>query len=134
MVGQIVTLTATVTVLALASGVSSASAAKAATAVAAIPTGSVTFSDGATVLGTVPLNASGVATFTAATLAYGGHTLTARYSGDASAAVVIITAVQRVEPTAEPALPVPISGWLVLLMAALLAVMGVVVFGSRRTA
>ena len=42
-------------------------------------------------------------------------------------------AVQRVEPTAEPALPVPISGWLVLLMAALLAVMGVVVFGSRRT-
>jgi hypothetical protein len=47
------------------------------------PTGSVTFMDGATVLGTVPLT-GGTAAFATATLAVGAHSLTAVYSGDAN--------------------------------------------------
>jgi hypothetical protein len=47
----------------------------------AIPTGMVTFSDGANVLGSAPLNSSGAATFSTASLAIGTHTLTASYGG-----------------------------------------------------
>jgi hypothetical protein len=65
--GQTVNLTAIVSV-SLGSGV---------------PTGSVTFEDGTTTLGTVTLN-SGVATFTTAALAVGTHSITAVYSGDAT--------------------------------------------------
>src|SRR5207249_3711202 len=66
-VGQPVTLTATVTCDAV------------------VPTGSVTFFDGATPLtGPVPVNGSGMATFTTSSLAIGSHTLTAQYSGDAN--------------------------------------------------
>ena len=118
--GQPVVLTATVTVLPPASSVSSAGVTQAggSASVAAVPTGSVTFSDGATVLGTVPLNASGVATFTTTTLAQGSHTLTARYSGDANAAVVAITVVQQV----DLALPVPgLSAWMLALLGLMLA-------------
>jgi parallel beta-helix repeat protein len=46
--------------------------------------GSVSFMDGSTVLGTVALNGSGVATLTVSKLAVGGHTITANYSGDAN--------------------------------------------------
>jgi len=62
--GQSITLTATVT----GNG--------------ATPTGTVTFKDGATTLGTGSLNASGVATFSLSTLAIGSHTITAVYGGD----------------------------------------------------
>jgi hypothetical protein len=48
------------------------------------PTGSVTVSDGATVIATVTLNASGVATETIQTLTAGTHNLTAVYGGDAN--------------------------------------------------
>ncbi len=51
--------------------------------VTAIPTGSVTFMDGSTALGTVPLN-GGLATLTTATLAIGTHTITAQYAGDSN--------------------------------------------------
>jgi hypothetical protein len=61
-VGQSVTFTATVT---SSSGT---------------PTGSVTFLDGATVLGTAGLS-GGVATFTTSTLTLGSHSITASYSG-----------------------------------------------------
>jgi hypothetical protein len=44
-------------------------------------TGSVTFTDGATVLGTSPL-ASGTATLSVSTLSVGNHSITATYSGD----------------------------------------------------
>jgi hypothetical protein len=59
------------------------------------PTGTVTFSDGATSLGTATLT-SGTATFSTATLSNGSHTITAAYSGDAnfsasSSAVVAVT-------------------------------------------
>lgn len=50
---------------------------------AGTPTGTVTFHDGTTLLGTAPLDATGQATFSAA-LAVGPHTATASYSGDAS--------------------------------------------------
>ena len=45
-------------------------------------TGSVTLADGGTVLATVPLNASGVATFSTSALAVGSHAITAVYGGD----------------------------------------------------
>ena len=62
--GQIVTFTATVT-----------------SAAAGTPTGTVTFKDGATSLGTVTLNASGQASFSTAALSVGTHTITATYGG-----------------------------------------------------
>ncbi len=47
------------------------------------PTGMVTLSDGSTILGTSPLNGSGIATFSVSALALGTHTITASYAGDA---------------------------------------------------
>jgi hypothetical protein len=46
-----------------------------------IPTGSITFFDGTTALGTVTLDASGGATITTSALALGDHDITAIYSG-----------------------------------------------------
>ena len=46
------------------------------------PTGAVVFSDGTTVLATVPLNAAGTATFTALSIATGQHAISAAYGGD----------------------------------------------------
>jgi hypothetical protein len=63
--GQLVTLTATVT-----GGTT--------------PTGTITFMDGSTVLGTQPLDGSGHASFTISTLAVGPHSITAEYGGDAT--------------------------------------------------
>jgi sugar lactone lactonase YvrE len=54
------------------------------TATYATPTGTVQFLAGATVLGSAPLDASGVATSSTSTLPAGGGTLTAQYSGDAN--------------------------------------------------
>jgi hypothetical protein len=45
------------------------------------PTGTVTFKDGATVLGTIPLNGT-LAIFSISTLAVGDHEITAVYNGD----------------------------------------------------
>jgi len=47
-----------------------------------IPTGTVTFKDGATTLGSGTLNGAGVATFTISSLAAGNHAITASYGGD----------------------------------------------------
>lgn len=49
-----------------------------------IPTGTVTFKDGNTTLGSSTLNAAGVASYSSATLSSGSHTMTASYSGDAN--------------------------------------------------
>jgi hypothetical protein len=49
-----------------------------------VPTGTVTFKDGTDVLGTVQLDASGVAVFTTSTLSVRTHYLTANYDGDVS--------------------------------------------------
>ena len=51
---------------------------------AGIPTGTVTFLDGASSLGTGTLDSSGMATLTTASLAVGAHSITAPYGGDAN--------------------------------------------------
>ncbi len=55
-----------------------------ATVVGSNPSGSVTFLDGSTSLGTATLNGLGVATLTTSALAVGSHSLTASYGGDAN--------------------------------------------------
>lgn len=77
--GQSVTLSATVAVTA-----------------AGTPSGSVTFSDGSTSLGTQTLSAQGTASLSIATLAAGTHAVTARYGGDATFAASSSSAVQLV--------------------------------------
>ena len=52
-----------------------------------VPTGSIKFMDGATVLGSSPVGAGGVATFTTSTLTFGTHAITAVYQGDVDHAV-----------------------------------------------
>lgn len=47
-----------------------------------VPGGTIIFSDGATILDTPTLNASGVATYTTAALSIGLHSITAVYGGD----------------------------------------------------
>ncbi len=67
LLNQPVTFTATVTAVAPGAGTR---------------TGTVTFKDGATTLGTGAVNASGHATLTTSSLAAGSHTITAIYGGD----------------------------------------------------
>jgi hypothetical protein len=47
-----------------------------------VPTGQVTFMDGATILTQVPLNSAGAATFTSSTFSLGNHALSAAYASD----------------------------------------------------
>ena len=87
-VGQTVTLSSTVSAVAPATGV---------------PTGTVTFRDGATSLGVVTL-VNGSASLSISTLAAGSHSLTAVYSGDASfAASTSATVTQIVNAAAAAA-------------------------------
>ncbi len=53
-----------------------------ATVTGSTPTGSVTFYDGSTALGTGTLDTSGIATLSLSTLAIGPHSITAQYGGD----------------------------------------------------
>ncbi|NYF91012.1 Ig-like domain repeat protein [Tunturiibacter empetritectus] len=48
------------------------------------PTGSVTFTDGTTVLGSSPIAANGSANFSTSSLSVGQHTIVATYTGDAN--------------------------------------------------
>ena len=48
------------------------------------PTGSVTFADGSTTLGTASLNSAGTATHSTSSLAAGSHSISATYGGDSS--------------------------------------------------
>ena len=68
------------------------------------PSGTVVFSDGTKALGTVTLNAAGMATFTASSLATGQHAISAAYSGDtlnlAGVAPVLTQSVQ-LRPTTD---------------------------------
>jgi hypothetical protein len=74
------------------------------------PTGSVTFSDGATTLATVTLDASGSASYSTAGLAAGPHALKATYAGDAanlaSASPSVEETILAPSPTPEPS-PTP---------------------------
>jgi Bacterial Ig-like domain (group 3)/MBG domain (YGX type)/FG-GAP-like repeat len=56
--------------------------AQATSSTAGVPTGTVTFSDGDTVLGTAPLNAAGQAGYSTSNLSVGTHSITAVYGGD----------------------------------------------------
>ncbi len=58
-----------------------------------MPTGTVTFKDGATTLGTGTLNASGVATYATSALAAGAHSVVASYGGDTNNAASASSAV-----------------------------------------
>jgi hypothetical protein len=49
-----------------------------------VPTGTVTFSDGGTQIGSVSLNSSESAAFNTSSLAIGSHSITAAYTGDAN--------------------------------------------------
>jgi hypothetical protein len=57
------------------------------------PTGTVTFLDGTTKLGTGTLNGSGVATFATSTLAVGRQSITASYGGDGNYLTATSTAI-----------------------------------------
>ena len=58
-----------------------------------VPTGTVSFFNGSTLLGTATLNAKAVATFTTSTLAAGTYSVTASYSGDVNNAPSITAAI-----------------------------------------
>jgi hypothetical protein len=76
--------------------------------IAGTPTGTVTFFDGATTLGSPSLNGSGVAILSTSALAVGTHSITAAYSGDSSFAAstspvlsqVVQGAIALISPTA----------------------------------
>jgi hypothetical protein len=65
---------------------------------AVVPTGDVTFKDGATVLGTVPLS-GGSAHVTVATLTLGGHSIQASYAGATGLAASSASLTQAVQDT-----------------------------------
>ena len=78
-VGQLVTFTATRT-----------------SSTGAIPTGSVSFKQGGTTLGTGTLNATGTATFSTSTLTAGSHAITAVYGATTNFLGVTSTSVTQV--------------------------------------
>jgi hypothetical protein len=89
-VAKIVVHTPTTTTLSAApSSATSGTAVKLTATVAevggtSVPTGTVTFKDGATALGSMTLNGTGIAVYTTSTLGVGAHSITAAYGGDAA--------------------------------------------------
>ena len=77
------------------------------------PDGTVTFIDGANLLGTATLNPAGVATYTTTTLPQGLNTITATYNGDATLQILSSTSntvsqdVQASSPTTLTTAPNP---------------------------
>ena len=67
-----------------------------------IPTGTATFFDGTTQIGTGPLDGTGAASYSTATLAAGTHTITANYPGDSSYGSVTSSSVSLVVNKATP--------------------------------
>jgi hypothetical protein len=61
-----------------------------------IPTGVITFLDGATTIGTGTLDASGKAIFTTSSLLVGSHTNTASYGGDTEYLALVSSAITQV--------------------------------------
>lgn len=61
-----------------------------------VPTGTVTFNDGSTQLGTGTLNGSGQATYSTSSLAAGSHSITAVYGGDSTCTGSTSTALAEV--------------------------------------
>jgi len=65
-------------------------------ATGSIPTGTVTFKNGSTVLGAATINSAGVASFATSTLTVGTHSMTAVYGGNANDAASTSTALSQV--------------------------------------
>ena len=98
-------------------------------------TGTVSFMDGATSLGSVAINAAGVAAFSSTTLAFGPHTITAVYSGDTNHATSTSTSlVQHIVQAAQMSLNSnvnpSVSGQSVTLSAKVVTVGGLVPTGT----
>jgi hypothetical protein len=97
-------------------------------AAAAMPTGSVTFRDGTTLLATVALDANGHASYATNTLAIGAHAISASYSGDAGNAAAVGSNMQQVDPVVAPSAAVPapaLSLGMLMLLAFVCAGVGV---------
>jgi hypothetical protein len=92
------------TTTALISSLNPSAAGAAVTLMAAVSptgaTGTVTFEDGGSSIGTGTLNANGVATLAISTLAAGSHSLTALYGGDATHGTSVSNTVTQVVNTA----------------------------------
>jgi Bacterial Ig-like domain (group 3)/Beta-propeller repeat len=73
-----------------------------------VPTGTVTFKDGTTSLGSMTLNGTGIAVYTTQSLTVGAHSITAAYGGDAANGSSTSTAAS-VTVTAAPAPTVTIG-------------------------
>jgi hypothetical protein len=74
-----------------------------------MPTGTITFKDGNTVLGTVAVGSGGIATFVTGFAATGGHSITAVYSGSGNFLGGTSAAVTEtvVPPAAITQFPIP---------------------------
>ena len=70
-------------------------------------TGTITFLDGATILGTGTLN-GGITTLTTSTLIVGSHPITASYSGDANNSPSTSTPLNQIVNKATPVIPPPV--------------------------
>ena len=101
----VTTTTLTVPSPPLASGQAVSLTATVAPAPTGSSTGTVSFFDGATLLGTSNVNSSGVATFSALHLADGAHVLTAVYSGNSTSAPSTSAAVTITITATAPTLP-----------------------------
>jgi YVTN family beta-propeller protein len=73
------------------------------------PTGTVTFKNGSTTLGTGTLNGSGVATYTTSALTAGSYSVTAAYGGDTDNASSTSSAVAVTVWSGEPSLSISLS-------------------------
>lgn len=65
-------------------------------AASGVPTGTITFKDGASIIGTVPLDGSGLATMNIGLLSAASHSLTAAYSGDSNYATSVSNTINQV--------------------------------------
>ncbi|WP_263379778.1 Ig-like domain repeat protein [Granulicella paludicola] len=99
------------------------------------PTGTVSFYNGTTLLGTATVNAAGVATITTSALPYGTDTVVAQYPGDnnyAPEAPTVTVNVTPVTPTSVVTVPTtpPVCGSSVTLTDTITAVNGVALGGT----
>lgn len=105
------------------------------TKAAAVPTGTVTLTDGTTTLGTTTLDASGNATFMVRTLTLvGAHSIVASYSGDANFPAFQSAAFIQTVSAVPVATPVPLVGelWEKLLLSLMLVSVSALLLRMRR--